>query len=89
MVEAAEQYKARLAAYVEGKDPVAMQSQAPRTLARLIDVAAETKLSLKPAPSKWSVTGRKSWCRPAIARTDVQWRNTEPLLHLCRHNGYK
>ena len=52
MVDAAEQYKARLAAYVEGKDPVAMQSQAPRTLVLLIDGVAESKLNLKPARGK-------------------------------------
>ena len=56
MVEAAEEYKARLAVYAKGKDPVAMQRQAPRTLAQLIEGVAETTLSLKPAPGKWSVT---------------------------------
>ena len=49
MVETAEQYKARLAGYVEGKDPVAMQRQTPRTLADLIEGVAETALSLRPA----------------------------------------
>ena len=56
MVETAEQYKTRLAAYVEGKDPIAMQRQAPHTLAQLIEGVAESKLRIRPAPSKWSVT---------------------------------
>jgi hypothetical protein len=56
MVETAEQYQARLAAYTEGKDPIAMQRQAPHTLAQLIEGVAEAQLSLKPAPGKWSVT---------------------------------
>ena len=35
MVETAEQYKARFRGYVEGKDPIAMQREAPRTLAEV------------------------------------------------------
>ena len=79
MVEAAEQYKARLAAYVEGKDPVAMQSQAPRTLARLIDGVAETKLSLKSAPSKWSVT--EILAHMAEDELSSTWRYRQILEH--------
>ncbi|HEY7307461.1 MAG TPA: DinB family protein [Bryobacteraceae bacterium] len=52
---AAEEYKARLGAYIKGKDPVAMQREAPGTLARLIEgIPAET-LQRPPAPGKWSV----------------------------------
>jgi hypothetical protein len=79
MVEAAEQYKAHLAAYVEGKDPVAMQSQAPRMLARLIDGVAETKLSLKPAPSKWSVT--EILAHMAEDELSSTWRYRQMLEH--------
>ncbi|MBV8867761.1 MAG: DinB family protein [Acidobacteriaceae bacterium] len=50
-----EQYKARLAAYVKDKDPIAMQRETPGTLARLIEaVPAETLKSL-PGPGKWSI----------------------------------
>jgi uncharacterized damage-inducible protein DinB len=56
MSESTEQYKARFAAYVDGKDPIVMQREAPRTLARLIEGAPESKLTLRPAPGKWSVT---------------------------------
>jgi DinB superfamily len=56
MAETDEQYKARFAAYVEGKDPIAMQREAPRTLAQLIGGVAEPKLKTRPAPGKWSVT---------------------------------
>jgi hypothetical protein len=56
VVETAEQYRARLASYVDGQDPISMQRQAPRTLARLIMGATEEKLKLRPAPGKWSVT---------------------------------
>lgn len=79
MIEAAEQYKARLAAYVEGKDPIAMQSQAPRTLARLIDGVAEAKLRLKPAPGKWSVT--EIMAHLAEDELSSSWRYRQMLEH--------
>ena len=56
MADTAEQYKARFAAYVEGKDPIAMQREAPKTLAQLMAGVAESKLKTRPAPGKWSVT---------------------------------
>jgi hypothetical protein len=56
MPESAQQYKARLAAYVAGNDPIAMQREAPRTLALLIARVPQGKLTRKPAPDKWSVT---------------------------------
>ena len=37
MIETPEQYKVRLAAYVEGKDPIAIQRQTPHILAQLIE----------------------------------------------------
>jgi hypothetical protein len=55
MIETPEQYKVRLAAYVEGKDPIAMQRQTPRILAQLIEGIPETKIRLRLAPGKWSV----------------------------------
>ena len=53
--ETAEQYERRLAGYVEGKDPVAMQREAASVLARLTGGAAEDKLRRRPAAQKWSV----------------------------------
>ena len=52
---AADEYKARLAAHVKGKDPIEMQREAPRTLARLIEGVSTEKLKQSPAPGKWSV----------------------------------
>src|SRR5947207_713566 len=52
MPETAEQYKARFAAYVDGKDVLAMQRDAPRTLARLMADLSEERLKTKPAPGK-------------------------------------
>jgi hypothetical protein len=44
-----------LSAYTEGKDPLAMQADAPRVLSAMIVGAAEEKLRARPAPEKWSV----------------------------------
>lgn len=56
MAETAEQYHTRLAAYVQGRDAIAMQREAPRTLAHLIQGVSTEKLKRPPAPGKWSVT---------------------------------
>ncbi len=53
--ETPEQYRERLAKYVEGKDVLKLQREAPRTLARLIEGIAEEVLRRRPAPRKWSV----------------------------------
>jgi len=54
-IETTDQYQRRLAGYVEGKDPIAMQRAAAHTLARLIGGVSEEKLRRRPAPQKWSV----------------------------------
>jgi uncharacterized damage-inducible protein DinB len=56
MHETAEQYSARLAEYVEGRDPIAMQREASGTIARLIEGVPNAKLKARPEPGKWSVT---------------------------------
>lgn len=56
MTETAQQYKARLDSYVEGKDPIAMQLEAPSVIARLIEGIGNKKLTTQPAPGKWSIT---------------------------------
>ena len=48
-------YAARLQAYTEGKDPLAMQSEMPAILAELIRGVPPAKLGKSPAPGKWSV----------------------------------
>jgi uncharacterized damage-inducible protein DinB len=56
MSETAEQYETRFETYVAGKDPIAMQREAPRTLARLVEKVPEAELKRRPAEGKWSVT---------------------------------
>jgi len=54
MTETAEEYKSRFAAYVEGKDPIAMLREAPETIAGLIAGIAPAMLKQPPTPGKWS-----------------------------------
>jgi len=53
--ETKEQYAARFAGYVAGKDPLAMQSAAVDRIARLIDRVPTEKLRRRPNSNKWSV----------------------------------
>jgi len=53
--ETPEQYTRRLAGYVDGKDPLAMQSAAPGRLAELLEGVSDEALRRKPSPEKWSV----------------------------------
>jgi hypothetical protein len=49
-------YVARMVAFTEGKDPVAMQREMPGILSGLIQGVAEKELRRSPAPGKWSVS---------------------------------
>ncbi len=48
-------YAARLRAYTEGKDPLAMQAEMPGILAELVRGVPQSQLAARPAPGKWSV----------------------------------
>ena len=52
--ETAEQYRARLNAYIGDKDPIAIQRESPELLAQLIRAAPVEMLSRSPGPGKWS-----------------------------------
>jgi uncharacterized damage-inducible protein DinB len=55
MQDIAAQYAARLKAFTANKDPIAMQREAPATLAGLVDGAPDELLSRRPASGKWSI----------------------------------
>jgi hypothetical protein len=55
-IETHEQYKSRLAGYVEGKNPVVLQREALRTIEGLISGVPTEVLRQRPAKDKWSVT---------------------------------
>jgi uncharacterized damage-inducible protein DinB len=76
-----EDYKARFASYVAGKDVVAMQREAPKTLARLIEGVAESKLKAKPASGKWSVT--EIIAHMAEDELISTWRYRQMVEHEC------
>lgn len=54
MPETAEQYRDRLASYVESQDSLKLQSEAPARLARLIEGVPEAKLKERPQPGRSS-----------------------------------
>jgi hypothetical protein len=62
MTETADQYKARLDAYIGDKDPIAMQREAPHTLACLIETAPDEMLSRRPAGGR-SAQFLRTWPR--------------------------
>lgn len=55
MHETAEQYRNRLAGYIEGRDPLAIQQETPATLARLIDGVSDQQVRRRPSPDQWSI----------------------------------
>jgi uncharacterized damage-inducible protein DinB len=79
MTETAGQYKTRLAGYTAGKDPIAMQREAPQMLASLIDGIAEAELTRRPAPGKWSVT--EILAHLAEDELTSTWRYRQMLEH--------
>jgi hypothetical protein len=56
MPESAAQYASRLASYVEGRDPIAMQREAAGIVAALIRGVPGAQLKARPAADKWSIT---------------------------------
>jgi hypothetical protein len=79
MSETPEQYKARFEGYTAGKDPIAMQREAPRTLAALIEGAAKDELRRRPAPDKWSIT--EIVAHLAEDEISSSWRYRQMLEH--------
>ena len=56
MPETAEEYRKRLAEYVEGQDPLQVQRETLVRLSRLIGRASTEQLNRRPASGKWCVT---------------------------------
>lgn len=72
MNETVAQYTARLTGYTEGKDPLAIQRETARTLARLTEGQSEEALTRRPAPGKWSV--REILAHFAEGEIVIAWR---------------
>ena len=55
MAETQEQYKARILNHVQGRDPLALLTVAPDTLAALLAGTPSPVFSLRPTANKWSI----------------------------------
>lgn len=55
MQETPQQYIQRILGYVEGKDPLQVQSETAKKLAKLIKPLSKKQLSQRPEPGKWSI----------------------------------
>jgi uncharacterized damage-inducible protein DinB len=55
MQETPQQYIQRILGFVEGKDPLQVQSETAKKLAKLIKPLSRKQLSTRPEPGKWSI----------------------------------
>jgi hypothetical protein len=77
--ETPEQYRKRLAKYIEGEDALRLQHEAPRTLARLVEGVPEERLRRRPAPKKWSVV--EILAHLAEDELSSSWRYRQMIEH--------
>ena len=68
----ATEYVARLRSLVEGKDPIAVLTETPTALARVIASVPEEKLNRLPGPGKWSLAAIVAHL--AEAEIALSWR---------------
>jgi uncharacterized damage-inducible protein DinB len=81
------QYKARILALMEGKDPVAIQSDTYRRIATLVQGVQQEKLRARPASDRWSVS--EILAHLAEAEVVSTWRYRQMLEHNgCPLPGY-
>ena len=55
MQETPQQYIQRILGFVDGKDPLQVQSETAKRLAKLIKPLSKKQLSARPEPGKWSI----------------------------------
>lgn len=55
MQETADQYRQRILSYLNGRDPIKMQAEAPAKLAKLLKGISPARARKRPAPGKWSI----------------------------------
>jgi len=77
--KATEQYLQRLAGYVEGKDPLAIQRETAGALARLIGGVPAQQLARRPAADKWSIV--EILAHLAEDELVTSWRYRQMLEH--------
>jgi uncharacterized damage-inducible protein DinB len=79
MTETPEEYRARLAAYVEGRDPLELQEAAPQTLARFLEGIDDGRLRQRPGPGRWSVV--EILAHMAEDELVTSWRYRQMIEH--------
>ena len=55
MPETAEQYRNRMKSHLEGHDPLALMTAAPKKLESLLKGVSAAKIRRRPSPGKWSI----------------------------------
>ncbi|MGH9499471.1 MAG: DinB family protein [Terriglobales bacterium] len=56
MQETPQQYIQRILGYIEGKEPLQVQQETAKRLAKLVKPLSKKQLSTRPEPGKWSIT---------------------------------
>ena len=56
MQETPQQYIQRILGFIEGKEPLQVQQETARKLAKLVKPLSKKQLSARPEPGKWSIT---------------------------------
>lgn len=78
-MESPEQYKTRILALMESKDPVTVQRETANQMARLIAGIPAEKLRQRPAPDKWSVA--EILAHLSEAEIGSSWRYRQMIEH--------
>jgi hypothetical protein len=55
MQETAQQYIQRILGHIDGQDPMRVQKETPKKLAKLIKTLNKKQLATRPEPGKWSI----------------------------------
>lgn len=56
MQETPQQYIQRILGFIEGKEPLRVQQETPKKLAKMVRGLSKKQLTRKPAPDKWSIS---------------------------------
>ncbi|SRR5712692_6370687 len=72
MQDTAQQYVQRILSYVEGQDPMRVQQETPKKLAKLLKPLSKKQLITRPEPGKWSIA--EILAHLADAEVVVGWR---------------
>jgi uncharacterized damage-inducible protein DinB len=72
MQETPQQYTQRILGKLDGKDPVQVQQETPKRLAKAIKLLSKSQLTRRPEPGKWSIA--ETLAHLADAELVASWR---------------